>query len=258
MNPKLIQIQNLAWRGILQDIELTLSEKSFTVVIGRNGAGKSSLFRCISGWHSDFKGEITLRGKALKTIQPLEKAETIAYLPQRLQLSEKVLVSEWLSLARYRFQEPKYISTQQVKTCLSNYRLSHLEHRRWPELSGGEAQRISLLSLRLQESTVWMLDEPANHLDPNVQQQVYNDIVSAWRESRSILMSTHNINLVLQSLPSSELKHVQIIGMENGRIQFTCSAADPDLATHVGELYNLNCIEHEVADSKQLFFKAKL
>ena len=249
-----LEATDIQWHNILHDCSLTVQKGDMVVLVGKNGCGKSSLLRCLSGWHALNSGSILLSGTPVRTLSPLEKASTIALLPQQLNILDNIPIVEWLCNARFRFKEPPTASTTKVQTLLSQYDLEHLQHRTWPQLSGGEAQRLSLLALRLQEATCWMLDEPANHLDPRVQQLVYKDIVEAWLQGTTMIAVTHNLNLLFQIVDEEHWDRIHIVGMNNGHITMRQQLSSNDLAAKMGSLYGLQGQFVEVNKSKQLYF----
>ena len=115
----------------------------------------------------------------------------------------------------------------------------HFHDKDWYTLSGGEAQRVALLCLHAQDAKLWLLDEPANHLDPAVQKHIYSDIVQEWRNGRTVVLVTHNINLILGAVHEKEYHRVLIMGLHNGQIDFTHTLHDEKLMPKIGALYQL-------------------
>lgn len=249
-----LEATNINWQHILHDCSLTVNKGDMIVLVGENGCGKSSFLRCLSGWYPLKSGTILLSGTSIRNLSPLDKSSTIALLPQQLNILDNIPIVEWLCNARFRFEEPTQKSTKKVHDLLSEYHLDHLQHRTWPQLSGGEAQRLSLLALRLQEATCWMLDEPANHLDPKVQQLVYRDIVQAWLQGTTMITVTHNLNLLFQIVDKQYWDRVRIVGMKDGRITMTQNLSSNNLANDMGQLYDLQGHFVDIQGSKQLYF----
>ena len=125
----LIEAQKISWNGIIQDCSLSIASRSFTVVVGRNGSGKSSFLRCLSGWYKADSGEVKLNNRPVDHIPPKERAATIGLLPQRITVSENLPIKEWLSHFRFRFNEPKKITERHISTALSKHQLTQLADR---------------------------------------------------------------------------------------------------------------------------------
>ena len=250
----LIDAQKISWNGIIQDCSLSIAPCSFTVIVGRNGSGKSSLLRCLSGWYKVNSGEVKLKNRPVNHISPKERAAIIGLLPQRISVSENLPIKEWLSHFRFRFNEPKKITQGHITTALSKHQLEQLANRTWPQLSGGEAQRISLLGLTLQETECWLLDEPGNHLDPSVAHQLYQELVSEWQNGTTIVLVTHNINVLFQHLSKELWDSVRVVGMIEGTVKWMRAMSDEHLPTYLGELYGLHGQYIDIGTTKQIFY----
>ena len=239
----MIAAHNLCWsisqKSILQDIDFSADPGELVVFLGTNGAGKSSLFRCLSGWTRPTSGTALLNGTPAHRMAPNHRANLLGWLPQKQQLSDPILVKDAVACGRFRFQETAHTKNEKVKEALHFMEISSLAEQRWDSLSGGEAQRVSLATLHAQEATAWLLDEPANHLDPAVQQQVYQKLITWWLGGGTLLLITHDLNLLFQTVPQDKHSQVRIIGLADGCRAFESHLAAEELSTHIGALYNL-------------------
>ena len=141
-----------------------------------------------------------------------------------------------------------------VHEALHDANLSTLATRTWPQLSGGEAQRMALLGLRLQDTECWLLDEPGNHLDPSVEHQLYQDLISEWQQGTTIVLVTHNINVLFQHLPMDLWSSITVIGMNDGTIKWTIPMDSALLPQQLGELYGLRGQYVDVGNTKQIIY----
>ena len=239
---------------VLDDVSLELGAHSLTVLIGPNGAGKSSILRCLFGWQQPHSGGVFCNSKDIQQLSSIERAALLGWLPQRPSLSEGIPVVEWVAAARYRFDEGSSLRLAKATEFINRSGLSELRLRRWDTLSGGECQRVALTALRTQEAQCWLLDEPANHLDPAVQTAIYEELMDIWRLGTTMLLVTHNLNLLLGSLLPSELAHVQVVALADGRVAWKCSLDDSTLAERVGSLYGLESERITAFGQPQLVF----
>lgn len=226
-------------KKILEDVTFLIESGSLCVIVGQNGSGKSSLLHCLSGWNSPTKGEVLLDGRAIKSYAANERASLLSFLPQRPKLSESIPIIDVVAAARYRFSESPSQSRHQAKVLLQKNRLQDLMYRDWHTLSGGEAQRIALVCLQTQDAKIWLLDEPANHLDPAVQGEIYQNLIQEWETGRTVVLVTHNINLVFGSVPLNQYSNVRVIGLHNQGIYFDCKLSDEKLRSHISSLYKV-------------------
>lgn len=256
----MLQIASLSWRPnsktkqVLHDISIEIREGDLVVLIGANGSGKSSLLRNLSGWLRPSQGDVLLNAQPVYQLSPKNRAEWIAMLPQKMKLAESISVSEWLCYARFRFSESYHARRKKISALLEKQGLSHLGERFFSQLSGGEAQRICLLSLIAQESKIWLLDEPANHLDPKIQLEIYQRIISQWQTGTTIVLITHNINLLLRSVSFSKQERIRVIGIQEGSIAFEEALSSPLLVQKISQLYQLPAQMIEAFGFSQLIF----
>ena len=244
----------LSKKTILEDISFHVSPGSLLVIIGPNGSGKSSLLRCLSGWNHPTRGTIMWEKQAIDSFSSKRRAAEIAFLPQRPNISESIPIVDMLAAARYRFAESSHVCRKYALEILQRNNITHLQHRDWHTLSGGEAQRIAWACMQAQDAKLWLLDEPANHLDPAVQGEMYQNIVAEWMQGRTLIVVTHNINLILGAVPTERYSKVDVLGIHNGKEMFTTSLSDSDFCHHVGQLYGLPVKRVSVFERDHLVF----
>src|SRR6187551_3008687 len=175
--------------------ELRVGSGECLVICGPNGSGKSSLLRLLAGVDRPSRGEVTWDTRSLVSMTPMERAAHIAWLPQRSTLSGTLTVESLVACARYRFFESEQVAQQHALTLLGEHDLLHLAGRLTSEISGGELQRVLIVSLVAQQAAVLMLDEPANHLDPKHQISTYQTLGRLWRAGQSVIIVSHDVRL---------------------------------------------------------------
>ena len=227
-------------KEIIKDIDFEIEMGSLCVIVGPNGSGKSSILRCLSGWKPPTKGNISLNGIQLSDMSSLERASYISFLQQRPSLSESIPIQDLVAAARYRFSESPHQSRLQARSFLQQNNLQQIVDRDWRTLSGGEAQRVALICLQAQDAKIWLLDEPANHLDPAVQGNIYQSLIEEWHSGRTIILVTHNINLILSSVTPEQYDKVRIIGLQKSQIHFDCFINDNHLCEYFSKLYQVH------------------
>ena len=171
-------------------------------------------------------------------------------------MSESIPIVDVIAASRYRFSESHRESRLRAAALLAEYHLEHLVDRDWATLSGGEAQRISLLTMTAQDADLWMLDEPANHLDPAIQKEMYRSLIHEWTQGRTMMIVTHNINLILGAVPIDQYSEVLVMGLDEGKTQFECSLSDPTIADKIGALYRLPIQKITAFGQEQFIFGA--
>lgn len=190
---------------ILSDVSLSILPGQVTGLLGANGAGKSTLLAALAGELTPVTGHIELNDQPLNDIPLKHQARHRAVLPQKPSLNFDLSVQEVIAMGAYPFPElsPEDVSTLIAKT-LRIAGITHLSHRRYPDLSGGEQQRVQFARvltqchapLATEQTRYLLLDEPISSLDPKHQIELLRTTASlAHSQSLGVLVIVHDINL---------------------------------------------------------------
>jgi len=162
----MIEIKNLSLHlgnFFLRDINLTIDDREYFVILGPTGAGKTVLIECLAGLHRLRKGEIWRDGNNATALAPEERE--IGYVPQDYALFPFLNV---LGNITFGLREKKYPKTEikeKAKSLAHLLGISHLLNRDVRALSGGEKQRIALARALATSPRILLLDEPLSSLD---------------------------------------------------------------------------------------------
>ena len=145
-------------------------------ILGPNGAGKTTLLKVMAGIISASKGEVFWQGKKVDTYSVKEQAKFRSYLPQQNAYSGELSVWELMSFSRYPyssfFGDMSEQEQEQGEFLLSSLLSKSFKNRKLKHLSGGELQKIYLISCLFQGGKVLLLDEPLSSFDPNFQEEI--------------------------------------------------------------------------------------
>ena len=226
-------------RRLLDEVTLSIKPGELVALIGRNGAGKTTLLRTLLGLVEPESGTVRVGGRRTGSLSGAQRAATFGWLPQTWKVEEPITLLDFVGCARYRFQEPRAMTLQAARKALGAVGLEAFEERVMPTLSGGETQRATLASLVAQEAGFWLLDEPANHLDPAQQFAVYGFIGEQWRAGRGMVCVTHDIGLLSSMAAGGGGRELRVVGMESGRIAFQHGYEDPALPEAIADLFKV-------------------
>jgi iron complex transport system ATP-binding protein len=182
---------HLGGTRVVDDVGLTLVPGEWTTLIGRNGAGKTTMLRAVAGL-VPYAGSIAVDGRQVREMSPRERARVLALVPQSPLLPADMTVREYVLLGRTPYLgflgRPGRRDDSAVLT-----------QRRLDAISGGERQRAVLARALAQQAPVLLLDEPTTALDVGRQQEVL-DLVWALRAERSltVLGAMHDLTLAGQ------------------------------------------------------------
>ncbi len=145
-----LEIKNLSFayrdHPVLQDINFDTRPGEFLSVLGPNGVGKSTLFRCILGILRDYQGEILLDGREARGIAQREMASMIAYIPQSHRptfgytVQDTVLMGVTHRLSP--FAAPRAEHVRQAREAMARVGVQDMAERNFSHLSGGEQQLV--------------------------------------------------------------------------------------------------------------------
>jgi iron complex transport system ATP-binding protein len=224
-------------RSLLDRITLRVRPGEFVALIGPNGAGKTTLLKTALALRTPSSGCVLLGGRDVSTLDARSRAAAVGWLPQQIRADEPVTALESVAAARFRFSESHAASRQAAARALARVAASAYAERPVTHLSGGERQRVAFACLVAQEAEVLLFDEPANHLDPAQQLEVYRTLGELWREGRTLVCINHDVNLLQQA---GDAERLRVVGLRAGRIAFDARLADPGLPAHLGTLFGIH------------------
>ncbi|HUT98686.1 MAG TPA: ABC transporter ATP-binding protein [bacterium] len=188
-----------ASQPVLCGVNLSVGAGEFAALVGPNGSGKSTLLAVATGYLPAQAGEVTLAGRRLNSLSAVERARTVAWLPQELPNAPGYTVRQVVLLGRYGnltgFGTYSPGDESAADDALRRCDIGRLAERSAGELSGGERQRVFLAQALAQGARLMLLDEPTNHLDPSSLAYLLKLLKELTAEGRGILMVTHDLNL---------------------------------------------------------------
>lgn len=176
----------------LDDVSISVKEKSIFGLLGPNGAGKTSLIRIITQITAPDSGNLFLRGKKL---EPTD-SEKIGYLPEERGLYKKMEVGEQaLYLAQLKGLSRKDALTK-LKYWFEKFEIQQWWKKKVEELSKGMAQKVQFIVTILHEPELLILDEPFSGFDPINANLIKSEILNLKQKGTTIIFSTHNMGSV--------------------------------------------------------------
>ena len=214
-----IEVRNLSFsygsRPVLHDISFSVEKGEFLSILGPNGVGKSTLFRCVLGLLSGYTGQFLVDGVDSRRFTTREAAKHIAYIPQsshsifNYSVFDIVLMGRTSGLSTFR--SPGKKDVEKCRWALEKIGIAHLADRCFHRLSGGEQQLVLIARALVQDAPVLMLDEPTANLDFGNQILVLEQARSLAREGYTVIQTTHHPE---QSYMFSD----RILAIQKGRV----------------------------------------
>ena len=182
-----LSVENLSFsygqRAVLRDVTFSAEKGELLSVLGPNGVGKTTLFRCILGTLTPRSGQITIDGLDLTAMPPRERARRIAYIPQIHPPTFGYTVLDTVLMGTSRqmnaFRQPKAAQVRQAEGDFTH-------------LSGGEQQLVLIARALAQQAQVLMMDEPTSALDYGNQLRILQMVKRLAAQGYTVILSTHN------------------------------------------------------------------
>lgn len=201
-----IKVENLSFAysdiHVLDKVSFSAGEGQLVAVLGPNGVGKSTLFRCMLGLLRGYSGTALLDGREAKDLDRRTLAKSVAYIPQTVAPTFNYTVLETVlmgttgqvSILRAPGQEQKDTAWKMLRLL----GIEDLAHRGVAKLSGGERQLVLIARALAQNAKILIMDEPTANLDYGNQQRVLAQIRKLADQGYTILLSTHNPEHAMQ------------------------------------------------------------
>lgn len=195
-----IQVDGLGFsygrQRVLGGISFAADEGQLIAVLGPNGVGKSTLFRCLLGLLHGYEGRIAVEGDDIRTLSAREMAHRIAYIPQSNYPSFNYTVMEMVLMGTTHqvkgLSSPRASEIKLAEDAMEQIGITHLRSRGYGQLSGGERQMVLIARALAQQARILVMDEPTSNLDYGNQLRVMHRVNSLARQGYVILLSSHN------------------------------------------------------------------
>ncbi|MCJ8313736.1 MAG: heme ABC transporter ATP-binding protein [Saccharospirillaceae bacterium] len=211
-------------RTIFENVQFDVNAGELVCLLGANGAGKSTLLNTLCG-DVKYKGQVSINGETLDTLDLKTLAKVRAVMPQKVILNFAFTCFEVVSMGRRVHRSIlNEIDLDVIQTCMTLCGVWDFKDRRYPYLSGGEQQRVQLARVLAQiyikeqqlnntnyPPRLLLLDECTSSLDPKFQHEIYRILQSLKKQNIAILTIVHDINLASQYAD-------RILLLSNGRL----------------------------------------
>lgn len=182
--------------------DMELKRGNVYALIGRNGIGKSTFLKTITGQIKPISGTIEVDNQQLSDLTFSELPKFIAYVESHFPLVEFLSVYDYIALGRSPYTNLLGKLKEEDKTFINQtiqqLNIEHLINRFTSELSDGERQLISIAKAVVQQTDLIVLDEPTAFLDYANKEEVLSQLLNIANEmNKCIIVATHDIDLVL-------------------------------------------------------------
>ena len=193
-----IDVQDLVFSyggaDVLQGVSFCADKGERIAVLGPNGVGKSTLFRCLLGFLEPRRGCVKIAGRDVQAYSRRALAAELAYIPQSYHpvFDHTVLESVLMGLSAQlgTFDRPSRAQAARAMQILSELGIAQLAERGCTRISGGERQRISIARALLRDAPVLLLDEATSALDAETEARVLRNLLTG-QGGRTCIVTSH-------------------------------------------------------------------
>jgi branched-chain amino acid transport system ATP-binding protein len=215
---------------ILQGVDLALAAGEVLVLLGRNGAGKSTTLKSLIGLVRPAAGRIVFAGNDIAGWEPHRIAQAgLGYVPEERRIFTDLTLLENLEVGRQPPRDGRAPWTERRLFALFP-NLGELRHRPGGRMSGGEQQMLTIARTLMGNPRLILLDEPSEGLAPVIVEQMANAITAMKAQGVTILLAEQNLHFATRVAD-------RVAVIETGRITWRgpmCDARDGSLAEHLG------------------------
>ena len=178
-------------KTFINNLNVEIEKGKVTTILGPNGSGKSTLLSIFAGLNKPSSGDVTIKGKSIKSLKQKELAQEIATVHQQNTVPSDITVKELVYYGRIPrkkyFQGNSNEDEEIVEWAIKRTGLEKLKDKSVMSMSGGERQRAFIAMALAQKSEILFLDEPTTYLD------IYHQV-----EILELVMVLHDINQAIK------------------------------------------------------------
>ncbi len=181
---------------VLHELTFTAEAGELLAILGPNGVGKTTLFKCVMGQERQYTGRIAADGADLAALTPRERAHRVAAIPQAHPLSFRYSAFDMVLMGTSHGLSPFAVPGEReraaARDAMERVNISHLADRPFDHLSGGEQQLVFIARALAQQAKILLMDEPTASLDYGNRLHVLGVVRNLSRAGYTILLSTHD------------------------------------------------------------------
>ena len=206
---------------IIEDLNLTIKDGSFTVLVGASGCGKTTLLRMIAGIGPNTAGRILMDGRDITDLDPGKR--DIAMVFQNYAIYPTMTVRENIEFGLKNNRVPKKERDRLIQEVAETVNLAEYINSKPGTLSGGQRQRVALARAMVKKPKVFLMDEPLSNLDAKLRMQMRVELIELHEKLKTTFVYVTHDQVEAMSMAD------EIVLMDKGSI---CQAGSPE------EIYN--------------------
>lgn len=188
---------------VLKNLDISLVEGDFTIIMGSSGSGKSTLLYAISGMDKPTLGEINFLGENISRLNndqlAIFRRNNCGFVFQQIYLLDNMSVLDNVLASGLLVNKNKREIVKKAKELLKQVGINENSWSKFPaQLSGGEAQRVGVVRALINNPKILFADEPTGALNSSSSDSVLDVFTNVNRNGQSIVLVTHDIKTALR------------------------------------------------------------
>jgi urea transport system ATP-binding protein len=201
----------------LQQVNVSAKKGEVTCILGRNGVGKTSIARAITGRHPISSGEIIWQGESIKGLAAADRAKRgISYVPQGREIFSQLTVWENLKTGYAVLPRKERKVNDEIFDLFPVLRT--MLQRRGGDLSGGQQQQLAIARALVMKPGLLILDEPTEGIQPSIIKDIYNVISILRRQGEMAVLLVEQYFEFAKTLADSYVVMDRGVAVVSGRM----------------------------------------
>ena len=202
----------------LDGVTMKINKNEFISIVGASGSGKSTLLHVMCCLSRPTEGKVLIDGKNTAEMDDNELAiirgKKIGFVFQTFNLIQRLSALENVTLPMWFLGKSEKEREERAKKLLKMVGLEHRMKHKPSEMSGGERQRVAIARALANDPPVIVGDEPTGNLDSKTGKEIINIFRNLYKQGRTVILVTHDIEIAKRTKRRIYLKDGKIIKME--------------------------------------------
>ena len=200
---------------LFDNISLLINPKDRIGLVGKNGAGKTTCFYCVTGLITPDYGDVHIDGQDITNLPMYRRARMgIGYLPQEASIFRSLSVEDNIKAILEIVIDDESRRENMLEELLSEFSIAHLRKSPAIALSGGERRRLEIARALASQPNFILLDEPLAGIDPIAVSEIRNLVSQLKHRGLGVLITDHNVRETLDITDRAYILHGGTVLME--------------------------------------------
>ena len=207
-------VKTYSGRAVVNEVAISIAQRTIVGLLGRNGAGKTTTFRMIMGMITPDHGSVIFEGRNITKLPMYRRARLgIGYLSQEPSIFQRLSVRDNLYAILETMSITNAERNRKADMLIESFGLSEVAYSQGKFLSGGERRKLEIARAMITDPSLILLDEPFSGVDPIAVEDLQREIHRLVASGVSILITDHNVERTLEVVDRAYIiDHGKVIG----------------------------------------------